>query len=448
MLWRQGEPPVLLFAAMMQWLQAAAGIYHYHFYGGGLADDLDIPEVAKATWLSLVGVIFSAVGMRIAMLRAGALDRKKLKEEELSLSPVRLLMIYGGLSGISILVRIVAYRVPGLTQPLMAATSIQWVAVIMLIQAVLAQRRNYLILVGVVIFEFAVGLMGFFGNFKNIIFILGVLLLTHTGSLSIRRWIAVAIMVIFLATVSCVWQGVRDEYREFLNRGTGEQVVLEPISARVEKLSQLLHDLDRAKMAYGLEQSLLRSSYVSLFARCIVNVPQHIPYENGALWIGAVKHTFMPRLFFPDKPEPDDSERARKYTGRDFAGKEEGTSIGIGYMAESYIDFGPYYMFIPVLLLGIFSGLIYRLFIFHRRYRLLGIASAMTVLAFGANTIETSNIKIIGGNTVNFLALGLIYWAFGSAFMRFAIRKDLRLALANKAKHGHKKEASSNRFRE
>ena len=57
------------------------------------------------------------------------------------------------------------------------------------------------------------------------------------------------------------------------------------------------------------------------------------------------------------------------YTGSRVAGTEEGTSIGIGYMAESYIDFGPIYMFVPILLLGVFYGLIYRYFIARKDFR-------------------------------------------------------------------------------
>ncbi len=79
----------------------------------------------------------------------------------------------------------------------------------------------------------------------------------------------------------------------------------------------------------------------------------------------------MPRFLFPDKPVLDDSERTRTYTGMNVAGMEQGTSIGIGYIGESYVDFGPVKMFAPIFLLGLLYGLIYRFFVTKTRYTLL-----------------------------------------------------------------------------
>jgi hypothetical protein len=176
--------------------------------------------------------------------------------------------------------------------------------------------------------------------------------------------------------------------------------------------------LNAEKLGEGFEDSMLRISYVTFFAHCMVQVPAEVPYEKGALWFGAVQHTFMPRLFFPNKPEIDDSTRTAKYTGMDVAGREEGASIGIGYMAESYIDFGPYFMFIPIFLLGVFYGWTYRFFAFRRSYTLLGVAVAIVILVFGAGSIETSNVKLVGGNATCLLVMGLLYWRFGPALFK------------------------------
>ena len=101
------------------------------------------------------------------------------------------------------------------------------------------------------------------------------------------------------------------------------------------------------------------------------------------------------------------------------AGVEQGTSIGIGYMAESYVDFGPVLMFLPILLLGVFYGLIYRLFVINSRYVLLGCGIATAILVFGGNAIETSNVKLIGGNVTALLVLGAFYFALGGSVRRW-----------------------------
>ena len=102
-----------------------------------------------------------------------------------------------------------------------------------------------------------------------------------------------------------------------------------------------------------------------------------------------------------------------------MAGEEQGASIGIGYMAESYIDFGPFLMFVPIFLLGAFYGLTYRMFAFGRTKVALGMATASSIIIFSAYHIETSNIKLVGGNTMALLVLGFLHWRFGDTFTRF-----------------------------
>jgi hypothetical protein len=89
-------------------------------------------------------------------------------------------------------------------------------------------------------------------------------------------------------------------------------------------------------------------------------VPTVTEHTNGALITGAIQHVLTPRVFFPDKGDlPSDSDLVRKYTGLFVAGRESGTSIAFGAMAESYVDFGIPMMFLPPLLFGIFCGIAY-----------------------------------------------------------------------------------------
>ena len=103
-----------------------------------------------------------------------------------------------------------------------------------------------------------------------------------------------------------------------------------------------------------------RLSYVDFFAVVLDTVPSQLPHENGALWLDAITRPFMPRLFFPAKAIIDDSERTNYYTGLAVAGSEEGTSISLGYVAESYIDFGAPLMMVPIFGLGLVLGGFYR----------------------------------------------------------------------------------------
>src|SRR3954464_5874227 len=70
LLWRKGEPPVLVFAGAMQWLQAAAAVFYTDFHGLSVEQAGGSPQFETATWLSIGAILVLAVGMRLALLRS------------------------------------------------------------------------------------------------------------------------------------------------------------------------------------------------------------------------------------------------------------------------------------------------------------------------------------------------------------------------------------------
>jgi hypothetical protein len=116
----------------------------------------------------------------------------------------------------------------------------------------------------------------------------------------------------------------------------------------------------------------------------------------------------MPKAFFPDKTEINDSERTRLYTGRYVSGSETGTSISLGWMAEVYIDFGKIGMMAAALVTGGFYGIVYAAFArWHRSTDLLGFSLACAVL-LPASLLETSITKMFGGVIVASLVAALV----------------------------------------
>ena len=121
-------------------------------------------------------------------------------------------------------------------------------------------------------------------------------------------------------------------------------------------------------------------------------------------------HVLTPRVLYPDKPPlTPDSEITMRYTGLHLASAEEGTSISIGYMGESYVDFGPYGMFVPVFILGVLWGLMYYFIVSRARFLVFGYAFA-TALLLNAYQFEMTGIKLLGGVTMSFLVLALIMY--------------------------------------
>jgi hypothetical protein len=128
--------------------------------------------------------------------------------------------------------------------------------------------------------------------------------------------------------------------------------------------------------------------------------------QDGLIWRRAVEN-LIPRLFWPGKPVLNDSDITRAYTGIMVAGANEGTSIGIGYMAESYVDFGPVGMFVPILLLGVLWGAIYAYFLSRPHPAAVNCAFAAVALM---DTVgyESSATKIVAGLVLRLLFLGLL----------------------------------------
>jgi hypothetical protein len=140
----------------------------------------------------------------------------------------------------------------------------------------------------------------------------------------------------------------------------------------------------------------------------------------------------MPRLFFPNKDVLDDSAETSYFTGYEVAGADQGTSISIGYIGESYIDFGRIGMFVPIFMMGLFFGGVYRLFSRYK-HRVMGLAVATSIILFGAYEIETSCAKLIGGNVIVILAMSVFLWAFGDSVWRI-ITKAARLKMIRPGK--------------
>jgi hypothetical protein len=417
--WRSGEPPALMFVVAMHWLQAAAAIFYTDFFSASLADAFGGIELESATWLSLCGVLALAVGMRLGLLRAAPSRGEEIAAEGARIDIGKAFTAYGIAFVLSFGCAIAAARIPGISQPLIMLGAVKWVFVFIVGYAVLEQRRGYLLLGLVVTLELGVGFLGFFASFKSVFFVLFVALVTSPLALRGRRLLLLTSTALLLLLLGTVWTAVKSDYREFLNQGFRSQEVLVPVEERVGKLGDLLDGFNAQQLGEGFQTMILRISYVQFFALTIKNVPANLPYENGALWADAIKHVLTPRLFFPDKAAIDDSARTSLYTGMDVAGAEQGTSIGIGYFAESYVDFGPTGMFIPIALVGAGLGCMYRMLVIKARYKLIGGAIVTSITVFGASTIETSNMKVIGGVLTMFLVMGSLYWLFAHSLMNW-----------------------------
>jgi hypothetical protein len=430
LLWREGEPPVLLFACCFQWLQASAAIFFTNHYGQTLEEAFGSNELTVATWLSIVAVLVLAVGIRLGYIRAGRPQRGELESDGAKMDINKIAVLYGVSVVVAGASNAVAWRVSSLTQPLLAVASLKWAVVFLLCYTVLHQRRGYRLLVGCMALEFALGLFGIYSNFKSVFFVVVIAAMSSSLALRGRRLVATVICFLILFVLGVIWSAVKMDYRSFLAEETSGPEEVIPIERKFGKMADLIESVTLENFTDGMDALVLRVSYVNYFALAIENVPARIPYENGELWKDSVLHVLTPRFLFPDKPALDDSERTRLYTGVNVAGTESGTSIGIGYVGESYVDYGRVWMFVPIFLLGLLYGCINRFFITRTRHKLVGGAFAVAILVFNAYAIETSNIKLLGGVIAAAAVAVVIYKIFGGtvmAYLRQSSRPSVRM---------------------
>jgi oligosaccharide repeat unit polymerase len=158
---------------------------------------------------------------------------------------------------------------------------------------------------------------------------------------------------------------MKHDYRDFLNEGTSQQVVSQPLTARLGYLGTAADQFNSNEFQTGLRAFTSRESYIDVLSAVIDHVPDVVPFQNGELVGTAILNMVEPRIFFPDKPEtPDDSIVATQYTGLRFD-LAYNTSISIGYLGEMYIDFGKFGAAIGAFLIGLISG---RMYAFLRGY--------------------------------------------------------------------------------
>jgi hypothetical protein len=208
--------------------------------------------------------------------------------------------------------------------------------------------------------------------------------------------------------LAVVWTAVKMEYRSYLSGGQSAQIVTVGYSAGLSKLGELVMSLDQHGLERGSEKLISRISYVDFFGSVLGVVPEMKPHTQGDIWLDAISRPFMPRALFPEKSAIDDSARTREYTGIMVSGAEQGTSISIGYVGESYIDFGTVGMMPAILGFGWLLGRSYRWMAQESAMRgLLGMGLANAVL-FGAALLESSITKVFGGLIAAYIVVWLL----------------------------------------
>lgn len=76
-----------------------------------------------------------------------------------------------------------------------------------------------------------------------------------------------------------------------------------------------------------------------IMTNVMYTVPERVPYANGEELWQILEAAFLPRLIAPNKLQAGDRKLFTKYSGIQL---RKGTSMGLGSLADGYINFGPW----------------------------------------------------------------------------------------------------------
>ena len=415
LLWRPGEPPILLLIFLFQWLQVAIGLFYGFFIG------LPIDSLAgmagshqKAVFLLLTGLLVLAFTIRFA---AGPSIRGLFPRVQVFVAarPLRFwLWVFIAAWIFSAACASFASASGGLRLIFLSLADVKWAAFMLLTLATFAvPNRSKVPWIVVFSLQFALSIGGFFSDFKDVFFYALIGLVASKVRFRLRMLLLLTVLTSVLLFFGLVWTAIKTEYRNFVNQGSGEQFSLVSYSDRIAEIRHLVSNLDARDLPDAADKLIRRLMYFQFFGVVLNRVPNVLPFTDGQIWLDAVRRPFMPRLLFPNKSAVNDTDLTARYTGIAYAATSRHTSISMGYMAEAYIDFGAPFMFLPIAGFGLFLGTFYRRLLSRPG---LGAALGVAIVPFAlmpALFSETSSLKSIPALFLSIISCWLVLNVLG-----------------------------------
>lgn len=420
LLWPPGTLPLFLMPVGFQWLQGTLKSMHAGLTGRDL---LDLSEFAvdlePASMLAAAAIIALTVGMRLGAGPPGTFIAMRARDEVQLFTSRQIYTVVGIALVFGHFAESIAGHTGGANQLVRSLSTVKLGGLFVLTYWSMVTGKGRPVLIAVTILEVGVGLLGFFSEYREVIFVVGIGLMAAPQRMKPQSLLIVSGAAAIAIMLLMFWTAVKPDYRAFLNFGTGEQVALRPLEERIDFLldKAVSFDVDTARK--GFDGMISRISYIDFLCLSMRYVPDYRPREWGTQTLEALAHIFQPRILFPDKPPlPHDTDITTKYTGQNFNAAEI-TSVSLGWLAELYVDFGIVGSLIATTALGALIG-----FLFHRMVNsrnvpaLLGLGLGIMPLS-SVMLFETSLPKLVGAVVMAAIA-GTLLQRFGvPALLRF-----------------------------
>jgi hypothetical protein len=392
---------VLLWVIAVNWLQVIGDVASADLTGSALSDGWLGSYRVEAIVFSLCAILALALGMRWGtqlggwMFRARVqIDSGSLGRHERAIGVNRVVICYFIALPVTSILASVGNSVPGLTQPFHAMILIKFVCLYLIAARVFESGRGYVLLTVISLLEIVIGLTGFFSAYKEAFIVMLIAMASSRRAVSARMLIFSATAVVMVIWISLVWTSIKKEYRH--------EAFGTPIEYRIEWMGRKFF-VDSIDYHAALVKLSERIGYTEYYARIMAR-ESNVSYPGVFyFYASAVRHVLTPRILFPDKPSLNDSKLTTALLSIKI---NEGTSIGVGYVAQAYVDFGFPGLLLPILSIGVMIGWVAKYFM--TRFAPLLVREAFTTATiFLSFLFETDIDKALGGFITGFLAMAL-----------------------------------------
>ncbi len=417
-------PPFLIIAIGYQFTQVSIRVFQSILTGESLGKLAQFGvDLEPAIFLAASGLALMTFGIWL-VARKPSITGRSIHQRPLGNKQIMLLAIVALVAGHAL--DVIQWVVPAAQQLILGLAGLKHIGLFLLVWIAMKDAGSRPLAGAVVAVELLLGVMGFFGEFRVVFYVVFGAVLASGVKFDARIFVPGVIVGLCAVLMAIFWSHTKVGYRAFLNQGTDAQIVLVPMSERLDYLGNAFMTFGASEFQDGLERLVDRITYIDHLAVVLARVPAIIPHANGELSGAAVLHVLAPRLFYPSKPPlRNDTEATNFYTGLHDDWKD-GTSISMGYLAELYIDFGWEGALLIMFMIGLVFGKFYKTLRDYPSDSLVLNQSLCLVMALPLAVFETALVKLFGSLIVVFLSM-LFLQRFGIPFL---LRKFSQLSIA------------------
>ncbi|MBD2193882.1 MULTISPECIES: hypothetical protein [Calothrix] len=408
-----------LMASGFQWLQAGMDIFRANTAGISLNEFTGLPYHAEACALSLLGVLAFACGIRVGYGLNPLPKFSSALDNLVMLSPRKVAITSVVVLLLSFLQPVLVRLLPNLSQAFLVILVFKEALIFLLTLTVFSTIRGFVWLSIVIGTNILIGLFSYFSTFKFSFYWLILSILTIKTFSQTKRILILSLLLSITLIFGLYWTSIKVQQRAFLNQGSSQQVIQVSWQQGLNNIFSLVNKTSFKDIYTASDKLAQRIGYTRFFAIVIDREHNLMNPKGEIIWWQAIEHILVPRILDPNKAALDDSAQTNLYTGLGVAGVDQGTSISLGYITESYIDFGSWGMFFPIFILGWLYGKFFGILTTNKFPQPLGFACACIIVVIAGSAIETSAVKHLGGLVVRYLSTVAVLVFYGRKIMVF-----------------------------